>query len=1049
MKKIFFYFLLSSFFGDAMAQISGSIKTAGTGIPMPGVSVKARQAGTFTVTDNEGFFTLSANSTDTLEISSAGYFPVRLLLHGRSFPLQLELTRDTKNLEEVTVNTGYQRIPKERLTGAVTSIGDRLFNEQAGTNILDRLEAITNGLYFDRQTGGTGAKILIRGLSTIQGPRAPLIILDDFPYEGDLGNINPNDVESITVLKDAAAASIWGTRAGNGVIVITTKKGRYQQPIKVEFNSNALITDKPALQDIKDISPQDYVGVEKFLYSNGFFDAQLNGEPWLAVSPVVDLLQQRDQGKISATDADAAISALSQHSFRNELNKYIYQKGINLQEALNVQGGSRNMAWNLSGGWDKNKDVLDAGYQRYHFNSGQRFHLTKNLELSTGIDYTQTETTSGKPGYGNLRPVLGSYPVYTQLANADGNSIAVFKQYRRSYIDSASMGKLPDWNYYPLTDYKSTVSSVRTQAILASIGASYSFKHFKIDLKYRYGKQSGNTQTLYGTDSYFTRNLINSFSSTDPDTGLPIYPIPLGAIRDDGNVTVESQTFRGQLSYSKRIGRHDLSAIAGNEYEAVNTDGASNRVYGYSPSTLGTIPVDYITMFPNFLSGDQQTIQEVSDFSGMKNRNVSYFGNVSDTWKEKYTLYLSARRDASNLFGATQNNRRTPLWSAGMAWAVSKESFYTSTMVPELKFRASYGKSGNSDPLRSAVTTLLYLGNSPYTLLPIARISQFANPDLSWEQVTMLNTEADFSTANHRISGSVDYYYKRASNLFGTSPVDYTNLPFNAITKNVASIAGHGWDILVNSNNIMGAFSWTTQLNINFNRDKVLQYYQPDKTASNFTLGSAVSAIEGRPVYALYDYKFAGLDPMTGDPQGYFNGAVSKDYQAITGTGTLVTDLHYIGPTLPTMVASIGNTFRFKQISLTVRVTGKFGNYFQRPSIDYWNLFLNRIGHPDYAVRWQKPGDEMHTTVPSMIYPLNTDRENFYSQSDVLATKADFIRLQYITFGYDFAKPRISCYLNINNLGLLWRANHYGIDPEYNNILPPALNFAVGIRATF
>ena len=199
----------------------------------------------------------------------------------------------------------------------------------------------------------------------------------------------------------------------------------------------------------------------------------------------------------------------------------------------------------------------------------------------------------------------------------------------------------------------------------------------------------------------------------------------------------------------------------------------------------------------------------------------------------------------------------------------------------------------------------------------------------------------------------------------------------------------------------------------------------------------------------MYDYKWAGLDPLTGDPQGYYQGQVSKNYYDLTGPNTLITDMKYIGPTLPTATASVGNTISWNNISLTVRITGKFGYWFQRSSINYSNLFTNRIGHPDYAMRWQQPGDEKATNVPFMIYPANLKRDNFYEHSEVLATKADHIRLQYITIAYELKKPNIQFYINANNLGVLWKANQFNIDPEYNNSLQPSRNIAVGFRATF
>ena len=955
-----------------------------------------------------------------------------------------------KNLDTVIINTGYQQIPKERATGSFTSISKALFNQQAGPTVLERLEAISNGLYVDRQTNGTGGRIVIRGLSTIQGPRAPLIVLDDFPYEGDLNNINPNDVENITILKDAAAASIWGTRAGNGVIVITTKKGRYEQPLKVEFNTHLLLTEKPDLSYHKDISVADQVAVERFLYGQDYYTDQLDYEPWLAVSPVVELLKQRDLGNITAAEAEAGIAALGTQNFKNDLSKYVYQKGINTQAALTVRGGSRNMAWMLGGGWDGSSDPLDNRKRRVNFRSSQAFKLTHALELTTGIDYTQTVSTAGRSGFGQLRAYSTNLPVYTPLADAAGKALPVMYQYRKAYTDRAGGGKLLDWNYYPLTDPGNIDNADKQQAMLANIGLNYKLTPaLSIGFKYQYGKQISTGQAIYNADSYLARYYVNLYSVIDPTSGNVSYTVPKGGIRDNTLTGVETQNIRGQANYTKRWGNQELTAIGGTEYRQVRGNYSSYRSYGYDPDVLGAASIDFRNQYPDYFSGNTDYIPENLNYGATLDRYISFYANAAYTYKNKYTFSASGRRDASNLFGATSNDRWKPLWSTGLAWDISRESFYKISWLPVLKLRASYGSSGNADASRSAVTTLTYGANSPYTQTPTARISHYKNPGLKWETVHIANIGLDLSTAGAWLQGSLEYYAKRGTDLFGTSPVDYTSVPTNAVTRNVASMAGYGVDLNISTVNTKGKLSWASQLNFNFNRDKVLKYYLASQQGSNFTGGQNVSALEGRPVYALYGFRWAGLDAATGDPQGYIKGVASTNYFMLTGPQTLITDLDYIGPTLPTLVASLGNTISWKNISLTLRLVGKFGNYFQRRSIDYGNLFDQYTGHPDYGSRWQKPGDEAVTNVPSLAYPNNTQRNSFYRSATILASKADFIRLQYVTVAYELKRPSLQAYINFNNLGILWRANRQGIDPEYQDNLPPSLNIAVGIRANF
>jgi TonB-linked SusC/RagA family outer membrane protein len=1034
---------------DKAYPIHGTVLSSASRQPLGGVTLKMRRTGISVVTAEGNFLINLDKSSDTLEITASGYRPLFLSVsQSTPLPLRIFLEPIAVDLEEVTVNNGYQKISKERATGSFTYINRDLLEQQSGTNLLDRLESIASGLYVDRQTVGSGAgRIVIRGLSTIQGPRAPLVVVDDFPYEGSLDNLNPNDVESITILKDAAAASIWGTRAGNGVIVITTKKGKYGQPMKLDYSVTSLFTEKPNLGYIKEIAPADFVDLEKFLYGKGFYATQLLSQPYLSVTPVVELLKQRDLGNITAAQADAGIAGLSTHRLLDDMDKYIYSRGINLQQSINLSGGTKNMSWILGGGWDHNTDPLQTRYDRYNFRSSQQFKLTGKLELSTGVEYTQTMSRPGRTGYPGLRPNTGVLPVYTRLADDNGNPLPVNYKYRKAYTDTAGAGKLLNWDWYPLTDYQNTDRSSSVQSVLASIGLSYKLlKGFQLGIKYQYGKQTSESKTLNGIGSYYARDLINQFTSLNRATGQVTYRIPRGAILDGSNAELLTSNIRGQLNYDHAWGDHALVTLAGAEFRQLETDGRSYRSFGYNPETLSYGDVDFINPATDLLTGGQTFISSSSGYSGLLNRYISFFANGAYTFRRKYSFTASARRDASNLFGATPNNRWTPLWSVGAAWDISRESFYHFAVLPSLKCRITYGYSGNADPSRSAVTVIMYNGNSAYTQLPIALISQYSNPSLSWEKLGTLNIAVDFSSKNNRLSGSVEYYHKKGSNLFGTTPVDYTGVVTSSLIKNVASMAASGYEISLDSRNTVGVVKWSSQLNISYNRDKVTRYYLASKQGSNFVQGGRVSAQEGKPVYALYNYRWAGLDPLNGDPQGYLSGVLSKNYTSIIGTGTQLSDLAYFGPTLPVITASMGNTISWKKLSLTLRVTGKFGNWFQRSSIDYTQLLTLRSGHSDYALRWQQPGDELHTTVPSFVYPNNTQRNIFYNSAEPLATKAGLIRLQYITLSYDLVKPATRFFINANNLGLLWRANHYGIDPEYAGGLPPSMTLAIGAK---
>lgn len=371
--------------------LSGIVRDADTHLPLAGVVVRTYKINT--ITNDEGLFSITLNhDTDTLFVTYIGYQLKKMPVNGeRSGLLVIELQVAPETLDEVTVNTGFQHIPKERATGSYSYTNNKTLNLQTGTNILDRLNGVAGGILFDNSKVTNDHKKLnfnVRGLSTINGPQDPLIVLDNFPYDGDISNINPNVVESITVLKDAAAASIWGTKAGNGVIVITTKQGQFNRPLSIEFNTNLRIAQKPDLFYLPQMSSSDYIDVEEMLYDKGYFNSTI-AVRYSALTPVVDILNQRDNGLLSQAVATSQINALRKNDVRNDYLRYFYQNAVSRQYSLNLSGGSDKISYIISAGFDKNESELDEKYNRLNIHAENSYKPLNNLQITTGITYTR------------------------------------------------------------------------------------------------------------------------------------------------------------------------------------------------------------------------------------------------------------------------------------------------------------------------------------------------------------------------------------------------------------------------------------------------------------------------------------------------------------------------------------------------------------------------------------------------------------------------------------------------------------------------------------
>lgn len=1046
-------------------RITGKVVGAENHLPVSGATiyVKHQHKNAVTTDDNGIFSIVTENNTDTLIVSHVSYRTKQIAVAVVSLTKPVELESILGQLDEVVVNTGFQNIPKERVTGSFDFIDNKALNAQAGIHILNRLNGVASSVLFDDSKTGSNQKkynFNIRGLSTINGLQDPLIVIDNFPYDGDISNINPNNVEHITILKDAAAASIWGTRAGNGVIVITTKKGRFNQPLKIGFHLNTIITGKPDLSYLPQMNSTDYIDVEQWLYQKGAFNALINDVNKTVLSPALQVFINKKNGLISAGDSATQVNALKQTDSRDDYSRYVYSKAITQTYSLDLRGGGGNMAYFISGGYDKNTDQLGAKYDRLNIHVENTYRPAKKLQLNLGIFYTNTTSFSGKSPYTGKGFYNGSrYIPYISIADANGNPLPVAFNYRSSYTDTAGGGKLLNWNYYPLEDYKYNTTSSSLQSLVANISLQYQIiRGLNVEVKYQYQRQQSSSKNIADIESYAARNLINNFSQINPVTGVVNYVVPYGAVTNLSNTMTESHNIRGQLNYTKTWKQHNVTAIAGSETRQVHTTDNANTIYGYNDDLLTTGNVDFVNQYPTFVTGFYQNIPNKLQFSDALNRFVSLFGNVSYIYNNKYALSSSVRKDASNLFGVSTNDKWKPFWSAGLSWDISKEGFYRSTFLPYLKFRATYGISGNVDQSKSAVTVLTYLATNVYTNFPFARIMQFANPELSWEKIGIVNAGFDFATRNQTIAGSIEYYHKKGSDLFGPSPVDYTaGLNSSTVVRNLAGMSGDGIDIVFQTKNIDKHIKWVSTLLFNYNVSKTTSYYAARNQKFNAGYGQSISPVVGKPLYAIASYKWGGLDTVKGNPRGYLNKQLSTDYIKIFNALTSPDSLVYSGTSSPTVFGSLSNTISWKGFSVTVNIAYKLGYYFRRSSLDYDQLFNTGIGHADYAQRWQKPGDELKINIPSMVYPNISGRDRFYLLSEATVEKADHIRLQFINISYDFDRlllkqslvKSLQLYINASNLGILWRANKYHIDPDYPSSLRPAATYAIGVKANF
>ncbi|QEH39445.1 SusC/RagA family TonB-linked outer membrane protein [Chitinophaga sp. XS-30] len=1057
--------------------VSGIVVDA-KGKPLPGTTVLEKGANQGTSTNAEGRFILTnVASNATLSISSIGYEGKQIKLNGRSV-IDITLNEVVTELENVeVVSTGYQDIPKERATGSFVQLDNELVNRTVSTNILDRIYNVTSSLKFEPRPGSpnaNGSNISIRGFSTINANMKPLIVIDGFPYEEDgnstnilLNNLNPNDVQSITILRDAAAASIWGARSGNGVIVITTKKGRFNKKAKVQLNANVNITEKPNLGYLPIISSRDAIEFERARFATGVFNDYDDLYPSLnyfpVVSPAVEIMLAERRGELTKTEADAQLNALSNRDVRDDIDKYLLRTSVNQQFNVNINGGTGNYNYYGSIGYDKNlSNELGNGNSRFTFRLDNTFKPIKNLEVNGYIVYTQSERQSSNVTYQNFL-ATGTLPAapYTKFTDNNGSPIPIpysFGGLRQKYLDTVNTPGLLDWSYNPIDELNSSDNKVKL--FNARLGGSVKYTiipGLTAEFRGQYEKGLTNSRSNYNTATYTTRNLINRFMQID-GTGKPVYPIPLGDILDEGNANQTSWNARGQLNLNRRWNDHQIDAIAGVEGRETSYEFNRSRKYGYNPNTyLYATTINYSSTYPNRPNGNYGNNNRISSgdaLSGRLNRFISYYANAGYTYQGKYAITASARVDGSNFFGIKANQKLVPLWSSGIGWDISKEEFYSVGWLPYLKLRATYGFNGNMNNSATALPTAFYnLPSGSYHTEPTLSLRTPPNPGLSWERIRMINVGIDFGTLKNRITGSVEYYNKRGIDLIGSLVIESTVGVQNYVA-NYASMKGKGVDLILNTTNIDRSVKWQTNFILSYNTDEITDYRQTASSATLYLIDNF--AVIGKPLIRAYAYPSAGLDPTNGNPRGYVDGNV-EDFTKVL-TDAQPEDIKYFGTLTPQYFGAVRNNLLFKSISVSANITYRFKYFFRRNTINYNSLVANWGGHLDYEKRWQESGDEQNTTVPSLPPSLD-NRFNFYSNSEDLVEKGDHIRLQDVRLSYDFNRATFSrlpfsnaqIYVYANNLGILWRANKSGLDPDFPGLssIPTPKSWAIGVNVSF
>ena len=1056
------------------------------GNAMEGATVRLLPGKTMTLTNSYGEFSFTDVPAGryTIECSYVGFETKRIFLYtkaGAPVPLlNIDMKRASNNLDEVMViNNGYQVLSRERSAGSFSKADMGIVdNRSTSNNIIQRLDGLIPGLVLNNAPSATDASktdpttksnILIRGLSTVSAARAPLYVVDGIPVN-DVSDVNPNDVQDITVLKDATAASIWGSRASNGVIVITTKKGTRNGKVKIEYDAFVNMQGKPQLDYLPYMGSKQFIQTMKdlfadpaYLVANPYSSALSGFNGNVVVPPHEIILYNQARGLISAATANAELDSLAAIDNHQQIKDIWYRNASLTNHTISVRGGTNNYSVYGSLSYTNTVDNTPGDKNNtYKLDLRQDISFSKNISAFVITALTNTITGAARPISVNYR-----FLPYQLFRDANGNSISMPWMYRTDSMTSLYQSKSGvNLNYNPLDEYNNGQTKGNNLRAVVTSGVTVKlYKGLRFEGVYGITRVAGKTRAFESQNSFTVRNELAQFTVASTTGGAPTYYLPTtGGRLVTTNNNQQNWTVRNQLVYdfTSSNNQHQVTLLAGQEATDVFSNTNSSTVRGYNPQLLTFQPVDYNTLssvgiakpvFPNNLSNSKLGNDAYSEAESDA-RTTSYYGNASYTYQGKYTLNGSLRNDQSNLFGKDKSAQNKPIWSAGAAWQLGKETFLSNIRwINYLTLRATYGLTGNQ-PLASSVSsydvfsgsnTTAFAGGTGYTL------SSYADRKLSWESTKTTNFGMDFMLLDARLSGSVDLYYKNTDNLIGTMPVNaFTGT--SSISGNLGSMTNHGVEARITSMNIESRnFRWTTTLTLAYNTNKLTKLYVGTPSTSAL-LALLNRYTQGYSSFAMFAYQFAGLDTL-GDPLVRLSDkTITKNPSA-----ALAKDLVYMGTFQPKLTGGLTNSFQYRNFTLTLNMVYDFGSIMQRDAMGLntttgtmsgrtspnAGVFIGDL-YTDFANRWKVKGDETKTNIPSYVASSSTGstRRNvlYYAEGNINFFKGDYIKMRDINLAYTLPRTLISRLkadaitfrATVSNI-LLWKANHYGIDPEFHD----------------
>lgn len=1083
------FILLLSFAGvltsafAASRQVQGVVISSEDNMPLIGASVyikaedlsKDGNSPTITgvITDIDGKFNISVPEGVTrLFCSYVGHEVQELKLVPGKDQYEITLFPSAQMLDAVVV-TGYQTVERRKLTAAVGKLN--ISDETIGAvkSIDQALAGQIAGLSVTSTSGAPGApaKIRIRGTSSLNGTQDPLWVLDGIPLEGtdvpqsnvlnDVSNIqqssiaglNPADIENITVLKDAAATAIYGARAANGVIVITTKKGKVGKPV-INFSSKFTYMPTLSTNRLNMLNSQEKVDLELELLRSNFAYGDNKG----GVSKIISgygLTDAYKKGGWGALTPEAQTDISRLRNTETDWGDILFRDAFNQEYSLSLSGGNERVTYYTSiGYYQENGNVKGVGLDRLNIVAKTSYKVNRMLKFGVSLFVNRRNNkTYLTDTYGLVNPVYYSRKAnpYYQPFDANGNYVYDFDVQNNSDTDLG----------FNIFEERKNTSNEETINALSSIFDAELRFNDKLKFTTQLGLQldKASKEQIADKESFSMRIIRKNSKYWDSASQSNKYFIPDGGVHKAYENTNSQITWKAMGEYRDSFNDiHELEVMVGTELRKTWYETLFSAGYGFDRQTLTTKPVvfpdeDRARQFPLH----QKTYKE--------NAYVSFFSTASYSLMNRYTFGGSIRFDGSDLFGVDKKYRYLPLYSVSGLWRLSNEPFMQGTRkwMDNLAFRVSYGIQGNIDKNTSPFLLGKYIVDN---ILPggsehMIDINSAPNKKLRWEKTQSVNVGLDFSVLNQAINLSVDYYYRKGTDLIGKQMLPLET-GFVSTNINWASMVNKGVEVSLSTRNVATKnFSWYTNLNFAYNNNKVLREAIPE--------AQTIPGREGYPVDAIFAIKTAGLDeegyPLFYDKEG--KKVTLKELYRLQdpfGLGfTVNSDVtpaegrsfySYIGSQDTPYTGGLINTFSYKNWELTANLSFNLGGYVRTtPSYNFINFDRGQNVNSDILDRWTPENTDGR--LPALItsekradeYYWYDQKSEIYKNLDIWVKKLNYFRLQNLRLGYRLPEKMTkslgmgSASVAIEGRNLLVFGSSYKnfLDPEsmYNPYAPP------------